>query len=182
MPAPRSVALLRGINVGGNNKIPMGELRALCDELGWKDVATYIQSGNVVFSAPQTPAKREAALQMAIQRSFGFSICVLVRTGTNWQTFADTNPFEKTAQGEAKILMLALAQKQFDRNAEASLREKATSGEKIKQAGSAIWIQFPLGVGKSKLTPAVLDRLAGSPVTLRNWNTVIAISEMLTTA
>ncbi len=182
MPATRSVALLRGINVGGNNKIPMADLKALCGDLGWKDVATYIQSGNVVFSASGTPAKQEVALQAAIQKSFGFTISVLARTAADWQSFIETNPFSKAAKTEAKMLMLALAQKPFNKTAEAALSEKATSGEKLQQVGNALWIHFPGGVGKSKLTPAVLDRLAGSPVTLRNWNTVMAISDLLTTA
>jgi len=75
-----------------------------------------------------------------------------------------------------------LAQEPFPKSAEAALKEKSTNGESLQQVGNALWIHFPLGVGKSKLTPAVLDRIAGSPVTLRNWNTVLAIEAMLTTA
>mgnify|MGYP002372376888 CR=1 FL=1 len=82
------VALLRGINVGGNRKVPMADLRALGESLGLKSVATYIQSGNLVCVSSLTPEEVEAGLERAIEKHFGFEVPVIVRTGDQWAAYA----------------------------------------------------------------------------------------------
>lgn len=176
---PRSVALLRGINVAGNKKVPMADLRLLCAGLGWKDAETYIQSGNVVFTAAGTPGTLETKLEGAISEQFGFSVSVLVRRAADWKTFASGNPFTEAIKTQSNLVMLALAKKALNADAGDSLQTKAAAGERVQQVGQAVWIHFPRGSGTSKITPAVLDRCMGSPVTTRNWRTVEALGNML---
>lgn len=172
------IGLLRGINVGGHNIIPMAELRALCTSIGWQDVQTYIQSGNLVFSAAGTAAELEAKLERAIHKRFGFSVVVVVRTAQDWAAYIKSNPFPETTSKEPNWLLLALAKKQVHPGAAEALIALATFGERVVQGKDALWIHFGGGVGKSKLSPALLDRLIGSPVTARNWNTVLKLEHM----
>jgi len=176
------IALLRGINVGGNNKIPMMRLREMGEELGWQNVQTYIQSGNVVLQAKGSAAEIEQQLEQAIEEEFGLKISVIVRDSKAWATYEKKNPFPKEAESAANFLHLCLSKSKPNKDAVKVLQEKAAAGEQIKLVGDALWIHFTNGVGKSKLTPAVLERAVGSPVTARNWRTVLKLSELSTTA
>jgi uncharacterized protein (DUF1697 family) len=173
------VALLRGINVGGAHKVPMAELRPLCEALGWQEVGTYIQSGNVVFRAGAAAAKLEADLESAIERHFGFAVAVIVRTALQWRALAAANPFPDAARDAPNRVMIALSKHAPAADAAAELQARARDGERVVQAGGALWIDFPAGAGRSRLSPAVLDRLAGSPVTMRNWRTVGKVNALL---
>ncbi len=172
------IALLRGINVGGRNRIPMAELRALAASLGWKEVRTYIQSGNLIFAADGPAAKLEAELEAAIARDFGLAIPVLVRSVAEWNAYAGDDPFPEAVSTEPHLVMLALSKRALAEGAEDALRARAADGEVIVRAGVALWVHFQGGVARSKLSPALLDRLAGSPVTMRNWLTVQKLREL----
>lgn len=173
------VALLRGINVGGGNRLPMAELRALCDALGWTKVETYIGSGNIVFEAAAEPAALEAALEAAIGRASGLRIPVIARSAMQWRVYAPSNPFPDAAELEPNRLMLMLAKQPLLAGAAAALAERARDGERIEQTADALWVHYPAGAGTSRLSPAWFDRLAGSPVTARNYRTVLKLQEML---
>lgn len=173
----RLIALLRGINVTGRNKVPMVELRSLCVELGWRDVQTYIQSGNVLFAAAGAPATLEDELERAIKNCFGLSIPVVVRTTTQWRAYVQANPLSEIAAREPNRLLLALSKRPPQSDALQALRARAEQ-EEIVQVGDALYIHYAAGVGRSKLTPALLDRLVGSPVTARNWRTVLKLAEL----
>lgn len=178
----RFVALLRGINVGGHNKVPMSELRSLCAEIGWSNVETYIQSGNVVFSSPAAPAALEGVIERSIERRFGHSITVVVRAASRWPGYIDGNPFPDASSTEPNAVMLALSKLPPRPDAVPLLRERAVNGEHVAQVGEALWIHFSGGVARSKLSPALFDRLVGSPVTMRNWRTVLKLGEMAVTS
>lgn len=173
----RLIALLRAVNVGGR-KLPMAELRALCAGLGWKDARTYIQSGNLVFSAPGKAEAQEKKLEEAIKDRFGLDVPVIVRTAAQWAGYVAANPFAKVARDEPNRLQLLVSKRPPDGEAAAKLMERARAGEVVKAAGGAIWFHFPEGVGTSKLTPALIDKAAGSPSTSRNWRTVLKLQEM----
>lgn len=175
----RFIALLRGINVGGKNKIPMVELRELCREIGWDDVQSYIQSGNVVFSAAGKSDQHESALEHAIEESFGLSVPVVVRTSVQWRRMISGNPFPDESGQEPNRVMIILSKSQPKRNAAVSLRDRAAHGERIEPAVGAVWVHFQQGQAKSKLSPALMDRLIGSTVTMRNWTTALKIQELL---
>jgi uncharacterized protein (DUF1697 family) len=176
-PSP-FVALLRGINVSGRNTIPMAELRTLCTELGWADVQTYIQSGNVVFTAREPAPRIETVLEQAIERHFGLAVPVIVRAAADWPAYIHGNPYPDASRSEPNLVLLALSKSPPRPDAADGLRERAANGERIAQVGDAIWIHYAGGVGKSKLSPALLDRLVGSPVTGRNWRTVLKLHDL----
>ena len=174
----RHIALLRGINVGGKNLIPMDELRELCQTLGWSNLQTYIQSGNIVFTAGGTGDELEAALEGAIQERFNLAVPVIVRSSMQWQKLAKTSAFPEAIAKEPQLVLLALSKQKPSAAAASALQERAKDGERLHQEGDALWIHFPNGSGRSKLTPALLDRHFGSPVTTRNFRTVQKLAEM----
>jgi uncharacterized protein (DUF1697 family) len=172
------IGLLRGINVGGNNRVPMSGLRTLCGKLGWRNVQTYIQSGNLVFSAPGKPAAIETQLQRAIENRFGFSIPIIIRSAGDWPAYIKSNPFLDACKKDPHLVMLCLSKIPPKPDATKNLLERAASGERIIQIGDALWVHFAGGVARSKLSPALLDRMVGSPVTARNWLTVLKLQEL----
>ncbi|HRQ65610.1 MAG TPA: DUF1697 domain-containing protein, partial [Xanthomonadaceae bacterium] len=120
------IALLRGINVGGHNKLPMADLRRLCsDTLGWTGVQTCIQSGNLLFRAPGNAQDHEEALQAAILNHFGLDIATLVRDASEWPALMATNPFPEASATEPNRVMLALSRKPPRADALEHLRARA---------------------------------------------------------
>ena len=193
MSSSTFIALLRGINVGGRNTVPMAELRSLASGLGWMDVRTYIQSGNVVFrmarsseaaTEPGTEieagsvAALEAELERAIGSHFGFSVPVVVRSAVAWSGHLAANPFPDASAVEPNLVMLALSKAPLREGAVDELRKHATNGERVYHAGDALWVHYAGGVGRSKISPGLLDRIVGSPVTTRNWRTAVKLAEM----
>ena len=172
------IALLCGINVGGNRKVPMARLCAVGNEIGFVDTRSYIQSGNLVFSGSGTAGGIEATLERAILERFGFPVDVLVRTARQWNAYAAGNPFPEASKVEPNRVMLLLSKATRRPDAVSALQSRAAGGERIVAVGDALCVHYPGGVARSKLTPAVLDRLVGSKVTARNWRTVVKLGEM----
>jgi uncharacterized protein (DUF1697 family) len=173
----RSIALLRAVNVGGR-KMPMAELRAVCAELGWTDVETYIQSGNILFAAPGEAAELETSLEEAVQLRFGYWSDVIIRSAEQWRALLAASPFVSEAEAEPNRVLVGIAKTRLQPGAAAAIQAKAAAGERVAQAGEALWFHYPAGVGTSKLTPSLIDRSAGSPVTARNWRTMLKLGEM----
>jgi len=173
------VALLRGINVSGQKTIPMVELRAMCKGIGCDDVQTYIQSGNVVFSSVISADALEKRFEKAISKRFNFSVPVFVRPALSWSRYVASNPFPEEAKKEGNWVLLALSKLPPSVSAATELQRFATQGDRVVKKGDAIWIHYANGIGRSKLTPALLDRHVGSSVTARNWRTVLKLDEML---
>lgn len=169
---PVHVALLRGINVSGAHRIPMRDLADVGTRLGWLDVRTLLQSGNVVFRAAGSPDALAEALQREIQSHFAFSIPVIVRTAAAFAKTCRAVPFDRELNADPAHVLMYLTQQPLRREAVGELAARASAGEVVRSAGGALWIHYPRGVAATKLTPAALDRAAGSPATGRNWNTV----------
>ncbi|MDQ8756001.1 DUF1697 domain-containing protein [Sphingosinicella sp. LHD-64] len=176
----RMVALLRAVNVGGR-KLPMAELRTLCGALGWTDVATYIQSGNVVFDADCTPAEAETTLEGRIASLYGYEAPTVVRTARQWAAYAPACPFPEEAIATPNYLLLLVSKRPPVAAAVDAIQARAAAGEQVRQSGDGIWIHFPNGSGTSKITPTIIDRAIGSPATSRNYRTVVTLQEMLET-
>ncbi len=174
----RHVALLRADNVGGR-RLPVAELRALCDGLGWRDVVTYIQSGNLLFTGNGSRAALEAALEAAIAERFAMAVPTIVRSAAEWSRLAETKPFPEVPETEFNRVMLLVSKRPPAADAEQAIGAKAAAGERVQRAGDALWIHFPDGAGRSKLTPSSIDRAIGSPATARNHRTVLKLAEML---
>lgn len=174
----RRIALLRAVNVGGR-KLPMAELRGLCGELGWRDVQTYIQSGNVIFSAEGDAAALESTLEQAVERRFGYWSDVIIRSGEQWRGLLAHNPFPQEAAREPNRVFIGFAKAMIAAAAAEAVAAKAGAGERVVEAGGALWFHYPAGLGTSKITPKLIDRAAGSPVTARNWRTVSELAAMV---
>jgi uncharacterized protein (DUF1697 family) len=171
------IAFLRAVNVGGRI-VKMAELRILCGEMGWREVATYIQSGNIVFESDGKAQELEAALEKGLEKGFGFAPSVMVRTAAQLRRIAEANPFPGPSEAEPNRVALGLCKEKPKAGSAEAILAKARAGEKVAEAGGELWFHYPNGMGTSKLTPASIDRAAGSPVTARNWRTILKLLEM----
>jgi uncharacterized protein (DUF1697 family) len=174
------ISMLRGVNVGGNNKIKMTELKALYESLGFIDVQTYIQSGNVVFkSSAKDSATLGKKIGTAIEKKCGFCPEVIVRTPEELREVIARNPFSKRKDIEpGKLLVMFLAADPGDA-ARKTLKSVEAPVEEIKPLGKEIYIYFPDGQGQSKLKFAQIDKAINKTAwTGRNWNTVLKLAEM----
>jgi uncharacterized protein (DUF1697 family) len=157
----------------------MNELRELAIGLRFGNVSTYIQSGNLVFSTTLTAAAAEVALEKAIAARFGFSVDVVVRTARAWLRYAAKSPFADAEEARPNLLLLGLAKRPLKQRATEALRPFTTAGERVEALRDALWIDYGASIGRSKLSPLVLDRAAGSTVTARNWRTVQKLAELV---
>jgi uncharacterized protein (DUF1697 family) len=170
----RSIALLRAVNVGGR-KLVMGELRETAAALGWREVNTYIQSGNLLFSAEGATEALEGALEEAIARRFGMPVPVMIRTAPDWAALLDANPLPDAARDEPSRLLIGVPKRAVGADEAEQIQARAQGGEIVRAAAGALWFHYAGGASVSQLTPALIDRLAGSPVTARNWNTAVKL-------
>lgn len=180
----KMVALLRGINVGGHRTLPMPELCKVVAHAGLTEVRSYIQSGNLVFDAGDRDSKEVAAsIEKGILKKFGFEVDVMVRTRQELMRDAKRNPFLKSCEARPSLVLLGYSKGCLKlpskKAALEGLKARASQGEEVALVGEALWIDFVKSVGKSKLTPVFLEKEMGSPVTLRNWNTVLRLLSML---
>ena len=173
----RLIALIRGINVGSTRKLPMAELRAACAEAGLGNVATYIQSGNLVLDGAD-PAAIETRLEAIIRNRFGHDAPVVVRTAAAWDALIAACPFAAEAQDDPGRTVLLVSKRPPAQDAITALAERARHGERIAACGEAIAIYYPAGQADTKLSPTLIDRLTGSPTTARNWKTVVTLAGM----
>lgn len=175
-------ALLRGINVGGRNKLPMRDLAALFVEVGCEDVRTYIQSGNVVFRAPpELTDGLPAQITAAIAASHGFQIPVVMRTASDFDRIFRSNPFLAAGADPAKLHVGFLADTP-DSARVAALNPDRSPPDAFAVCGNEIYLHFPAGVARSKLDNAYFDRTLNTVCTIRNWRTVGKLHEMLSKA
>jgi uncharacterized protein (DUF1697 family) len=174
----RHVALLRGINVGGKNKLPMRELAALFEESGCRDVTTYIQSGNVVFTPPaRGQATLARTLQQRIADEFSLRVPVVLRTAGELATVAGANPFLARKLDPATLHVIFLADAPSAK-AVAALDPERSPPDQFSVAGRDIYVCCPNGVARSKLTNDYFDRTLATISTGRNWRTVMTLVEM----
>ena len=175
----RCVALLRGVNVGGNKGVPMSELKAVGMALALGDPRTLLQSGNLVFSSGgQNTADLERRLEAAIAERIGVKTEVCVRTAAAWRRLIAANPFPKAATEDPGHLLLMAFKSAPGPEAPDSLAAVYEGPEQVRLAEGHAYIVYPEGVGRSKLTPALLARHLGRG-TARNWNTVLRLRDAL---
>ena len=180
---PVVIAMLRGVNVGGHNKIRMEALRALCTKLKLRDACTYVQSGNVIFRTDQRDlASLAKRLQNAIERDFGFRPDIVLRTSAELRDVIARNPFANRRDIEPnKLLVTFLAS---DPGPEA--RDKATKiktePEELRMERREVYIYFPNGMARPKMSWPAIERALQTSGTGRNWNSVtkmLGIAEKL---
>jgi uncharacterized protein (DUF1697 family) len=173
------VALLRGVNLGGNKGVPMAALKAVAEGLSLGGPRTLLQSGNLVFSSQgRKPEALEGALEQAIRAEIGVATQVCVRTAAQWNALVEANPFPEAARDDPAHLLLMAFKTPPRPGGPNALAEVYHGPERIALALHHAYVFYPDGVGRSKLTPALLGRHLGQG-TARNWNTVLKLQAML---
>lgn len=171
------VALLRGINVGGNNILPMKALAAMFVDVGCADVRTYIQSGNVVYAASAALARKVPTLiEAAIEREFGFAVPVQTRSAAELRDVVASNPF--LAQHDPSLLHVVFLAKAPNAKQIADLEPRRSPDDSFTVRGREIYLACPNGLGKSKLTNAWFDSRLATISTGRNWRTTTKLLEL----
>lgn len=172
--------MLRAVNLPGHNKIGMADLRDQLVGLGFEDVQTLLQSGNVVFSgASKTPAALEQTLERAAATQLGLQTDFFVRTAKEWQGVIDANQFPREAKDDPSHL-LAVILKDPVQPANLTALQKAIVGREVVRAkGRCAYIVYPDGIGRSKLTTAIIEKKLGTRGTARNWNTVLKLAALV---
>lgn len=167
------IALLRGVNVGGNKKVSMSELRAMLTRLGFTDVRTVLQSGNVVFSAKEKNAARlEALLESEIAARLKLTSRVFVRSAEELRSVIAANPFRAESESDPSHLIVMFMRDEVDPVDVAALRAAIVGPERLEATGRHAYVVFPAGMADSRLAGPMFDRLLKTTSTGRNWNTV----------
>ena len=169
----RWVALLRAVNLGTRNKVPMAELRARLETAGYEGVRTYIASGNVLLDGPRSKTAVARKLERLIADEFGVSTTAIVRTPRALAKTVDSHPFGDAS--ETHVVFLAAKPKAA---AVARLEVAVGGADHAVLAGHEVYLRLPRGVHGSRLSVARLESLLEVPATLRNWRTVVAVAEL----
>lgn len=167
----RRIALLRAVNLGKRNKVPMAELRAVLEAAGCTGVRTYIQSGNVILDHPRPDA---AVIERAIADAFGVQTVVVLRTPAQLRELVAGHPFGEDTSA-SYVAFLA------GRPTPAALRalaDRDVEPDRFELAGPDLVLHLPRHTQGARLSPAVVERTLGVPATLRNWRTVTRLAEL----
>ena len=171
------IALLRGINVGGN-PLSMHRLRSLCADLGFQNVQTCIQSGNILFDSPAPVSQFIAALETKLARESRLPIAILLRTAAQWSRLVAANPFLRQKgidPARLHVTFLPAIPATAARKALAALDPGPDSCQLI---GSEIYLHCPFGYGKTRLSNTAFEKLLHQKATTRNWNTILKLHTM----
>ena len=172
------VALLRGINVGGKNRLPMRDLAAIFSDLGCEDVRTYIQSGNVVYRAEPALARRVPDLvARVVAKGWGFDAPVVTRTAGELHAAAKHNPFVVRSGIDPRALHVAFLAVRPSAARVAGLDPDRSPGDEFVVRGGEIYLCLPNGVARTRLTNQYFDSKLATVSTLRNWTTVLTLCE-----
>ncbi|MER8409973.1 DUF1697 domain-containing protein [Mesorhizobium sp. M1342] len=171
------VALFSGINVGGNRIVKMAELRSFFEDLGFSDVATYVQSGNAVFRAKKGDAVTlTKQIEAAFEKKWGFHSRIMVRDLSWFERLVSENPYPEVAADHTKLHAYVLEREPTADEA-ARLAEKCTGPERFEIKGDVLYLSAPDGLGKSVFA-GLIPRTLKVPGTARNWRSVQALLEM----
>lgn len=174
-------AFLRGINVGGHNKLPMAELRKVLQEAGLSRVQTVIQSGNIVFESPDSAQSLQSQLEQCIQESFGLTVPVVIRTADQLAAIMNHKPFtapmiEQSELADVEVLYVALLIQPIPSDGAADIRSQAANGEQIWFLDDNVYLYLPQGIRNSKLASRFQNQL---PATIRNWKTMTKMASLV---
>ena len=172
------VSLLRGVNVAGRNLVKMSELAELCRSLGFVEVRTHLQSGNVVFSySGKDTSEVGARMEQALKQRMDLDVAVFVRTGEELQCIISKNPFRAKNRSRLHVTFLRTRPANIPMDKLNALRDRY---EEFAIKDREVYLFLPNGIGRSKLSNNFLERMLGIKATTRNWNTVTALSDLAT--
>lgn len=176
------ISLLRGINVGGQRKILMADLKVLYEGLGCENVVTYIQSGNIIFDSPN-PDKTDIAtrIEMAIQVQYYFQVPVVLRSAEEFHTLLSQCPYKHIDPDQGgSIVMLTFLSAKPSAQGWTEIQSYLKDSEKMELGDRVIYAHFPEGYGKTKLSNDFMERKLGVRATTRNWRTVSKLQDLMT--
>ncbi len=174
----RHIALLRGINVGGRNKLKMGKLREMVASFGWQNVKSYLQSGNLVFDCDEEDAGILASkIQSQIKQTYGYEVTVLMRMLADFRQILETNPFVARGEEIAKLYVAFLAEPPSADQLDA-LELPANIADEISIGEQELFLFCPNGYARTKLNNNFFERQLKMPATTRNWKTVNKIYQI----
>jgi uncharacterized protein (DUF1697 family) len=171
-----SVVLLRGINVGRHRRVTMADLRASLARAGYPDVETYVQSGNLLVETRISAARLAAEVEAALHADLGLDVDAVVRTGAQLRKVLAANPF--VGEGLAtSALHVGYCKSKPARAGIHALATRDFGRDRATVVGADVYLCYPDGQGRSKMSGAVLEKLLGVPITVRNWNVTSALAE-----
>jgi uncharacterized protein (DUF1697 family) len=173
------IALLRGINVGGHQAVAMSDLRDLLTQLGFESARSLLQSGNLVFrSDARTGGELERLLEIEAKTRLGIHADFLIRSAKEWREIVVRNPFRKEAERDPSHLVVMFLKAAANAKDVRAVQAAITGPEIVRADGKHLYIVYPDGIGRSRLTNALLEKKLGIRGTARNWNTVLKIAAM----
>ena len=173
------VALLRAINVGGRNRLPMARLVGMFDEVGCQRVRTYIQSGNVVFDASPALASRVPSLVSSLIASqMALQVPIVTRTAAEFERIVSANPFVDAGADTAIVYIGFLADAPTPTQI-ATLDPERSPPDECVVHHRELYLRCPNGAARTKFTSAYLDRTFGTTTTVRNWRTTLALLDLI---
>ena len=176
---PAAISLLRGVNVGGHNKIKMEELRDLYGSLGLRQAQTYVQSGNVVFRTDARDFTRlSKRIADAIEQRFTFRPGVILRTAADLRAVVAANPFAARRDLNPRSLLVQFLASEPSADARERLLRIECEPDEMHMAGRELYIYYPNGMARPKVAWTVIERILQTACTGRNWNTVRKLLEM----
>jgi uncharacterized protein (DUF1697 family) len=174
------IALLRAVNVAGHKPVAMADLRALLSRLGFTDVRSLLQSGNLVFRTAARPTgPLERLLEGEAEERLGLATDFFVRTAEEWKALIAGNPFRDQARRDPGHLLVQFLKDAPSAPGAAALQDAITGREIVKVKGRHVYAVYPDGVGRSRLTNAVIEKQLGTRATGRNWNTVAKLASLV---
>lgn len=172
------IGLIRGINVGGNKRVKMADLRAFLADIGLPDAQTLLQSGNFVFSSSMAAAKLEERIEREAEKRLGLRTTFFVRTSDQWKTFVEQNPFPAGAAKDPGHLLLYVSRAPPELDELQAIHAKFPGTEQIALPNGNLYVFAPDGIGTSKLLGSTAWVRATSLTTARNWNTVLSLHKL----
>jgi uncharacterized protein (DUF1697 family) len=167
------------VNLAGHNRVSMADLKALLVDLGFTDAQTLLQSGNVVFSGGnKTTAALEQTLERAAAKQLGVETDFFVRTAKEWQAIIDANPFPREAKDDPSHLLAVITRDVVSPSSATALQNLIVGREVVRAKGRCMYIVYPDGIGRSKLTAAMAEKAIRTRSTARNWNTVMKLAAL----
>ena len=174
------VALLRGINVGGRNRLPMDELARSFEQAGCVSVRTYIQSGNVVFAAaPSIALDARESVEATVSARIGADIPIVLRSAADLARVVDENPFLDESHDFRALHVGFLAGKP-PQDRVSSLDPDRSPPDELVVSGKEIYLRLPNGMSGTRFTASYVERVLATPATFRNWRTVQNLLKMAT--
>ena len=170
------VALLRAVNLPGHNRVAMADLRQLLTDLGFDSPRSLLQSGNLVFGGGRhAGASLERSLENAARERLGLATEFMVRTGAEWDAIVSENPFRTEARDDPSHLLVMCLKQAPAARAVTALQRAIPGRERLQAAGRHAYLVYPDGIGRSRLTAALIERHLGTTGTARNWNSVLKL-------